>query len=157
MQEFLANATQKSSEDLTTAFQRIPEDKRNWSPDTKARTALNQFAECVLLSGYTAELITAHTMGDGVPAERDAFMEYYSREQARVMAQDMEQIQAHFGANISKVTAAIRAVSDDALSTEVALPWKSMRVSEIIAYPSWNMNYHEGQINYIASILGCLD
>jgi hypothetical protein len=31
-----------------------------------------------------------------------------------------------------------------------------MTLANIIAYPYWNMSYHEGQVNYIASMLGCL-
>jgi hypothetical protein len=31
-----------------------------------------------------------------------------------------------------------------------------MTPAQMITYPHWNMTYHEGQINYIASILGCL-
>ncbi len=31
-----------------------------------------------------------------------------------------------------------------------------MTVAQIASYPYWNMCYHEGQINYIASMLGCL-
>jgi len=30
-------------------------------------------------------------------------------------------------------------------------------LAEVMAYPYWNMSYHQGQINYIASLLGCLD
>ena len=31
-----------------------------------------------------------------------------------------------------------------------------MTLAQVIAYPHWNMSYHEGQINYIASMLGLL-
>ena len=57
MQEFLATATQKQAENLIAAFERLPEDKRGWKPDEKARSASNQFAECALLAGYTAALL----------------------------------------------------------------------------------------------------
>jgi hypothetical protein len=36
------------------------------------------------------------------------------------------------------------------------MPWGPMTVSQILGYPFWNMCYHEGQINYIASMLGTL-
>ena len=41
LQEFLATATQKAADDLDAAFLRLPEEKRAWSPDGKARTALD--------------------------------------------------------------------------------------------------------------------
>jgi hypothetical protein len=150
VQAFLADAAQKASVDLTTAFLRIPEGKRNWSPDSKARTALDQFAECVLLNGYTAETITTHQMAVGR-------MQNYPGEKTEVMAQNWEQIHAQFQSNTSKVVAAVRAVSEEDMSVEVLMPWGSMTIAQIITYPHWNMTYHEGQINYIASLLGCLE
>lgn len=150
IQDFLADATQKASADLTTAFLRIPEDKRNWSPDSKARTALDQFAECVLLNGHTAEVIVTHQMAAGS-------VDNHSQEKTAVMAQDWAQIYAQFQANTSKVVAAIRAVSEDDMDAVIPMPWGSMTIAQMITYPHWNMTYHEGQINYIASILGCLE
>ncbi len=150
IQDFLADATQKASADLTTSFLRIPEEKRDWSPDTKARTALDQFAECVLLNGYTAETITTQQMAAGR-------MENFTREKAEVMAKDWKQIQAQFQVNTAQIVAAIRAVSEEDMSAVISMPWGPMTVAEMIAYPHWNMTYHEGQINYIASILGCLE
>ncbi len=38
----------------------------------------------------------------------------------------------------------------------IPMPWGPMTVAQMITSPHWNMTYHEGQINYIASILGCL-
>lgn len=150
IQGFLADAAQKASVDLTTAFLRLPEEKRNWRPDEKARTALDQFAECVLLNGYTAETISTRQMAVGS-------MENYPREKTEVMAQDWEQIHARFQSNTAKVVAAIRAVSEEDMEAAVSMPWGPMTVAQIITYPHWNMTYHEGQINYLASILGCLE
>lgn len=150
IQDFLADAAQKASVDLTTAFLRIPQDKRNWSPDSKARTASDLVAECALLNGYTAVMIATHQLADGA-------MENYPREKTDLIAQGWEQIQAQLQANTAKIAAAIRAVSDDDIDVVTAMPWGSMTVAQMMSFPHWNMTYHEGQINYIASILGCLE
>ena len=51
----------------------------------------------------------------------------------------------------------IKDVTDEELGVQVDMPWGPMAMAQIIAYPFWNMCYHEGQINYITSMLGCLD
>ena len=150
VQDFLADATLKASKDLTTAFLRLPEDKRDWSPDGKARTALDQYAECALLCGYTAETIATRQVAAGS-------MENFPREKTELKAQDWEQIHALFQANAAKVVSAIRAVTEEGMGAEVSTPWRPMTVGQIVAYPQWNLTYHEGQINYVASLLGCLE
>ncbi len=73
------------------------------------------------------------------------------------LAQNWESLRALLQTNTDRVIAAIRAVPGDALNDEVAMPWGTQTMAQIIAYPYWNMTYHEGQINYIASLLGCLE
>jgi hypothetical protein len=51
---------------------------------------------------------------------------------------------------------AIQSVPEGDLGLEIAMPWGPVTVAQMISYPYWNMSYHEGQINYIASMLGCL-
>jgi len=58
--------------------------------------------------------------------------------------------------NLEKVASVIRSVPDKDLDIELEMPWGKGTIGQIIAYPYWNMSYHEGQINYIASILGVL-
>jgi uncharacterized damage-inducible protein DinB len=150
LQEFLATATQKAADDLATAFLRLPEEERAWSPDGKARTALDQVAECALLNGYTADLIRTRAWpGSGFAG--------YEHARAEAMAQGWEALRALLQENTARVIAALRAVPEDALPVEIAMPWGAQTMAEIIAYPYWNMTYHQGQINYLASMLGCLD
>ncbi len=149
IQEHLADATLKAASDLTAVFLRLPEDKRDWSPDEKARTALDQFAECAILCGYTAETITTKQLADGA-------MENFFTDKTELKTRDWEQVHALFQANVTQVTDAIRAVSEDDMGVEIAMPWGPMTLAQMITYPHWNLTYHEGQINYIASILGCL-
>jgi len=42
---------------------------------------------------------------------------------------------------------------DEMLSAEMLSPWGPMAMTEIVSYPYWNMTYHLGQINFIASVL----
>lgn len=99
---------------------------------------------------YTADLIETRKWPTG------GFDEYLRTKDA-ALAQNWESLRALLQANTDRVIAAIRAVPGDALNDEVAMLWGTQTMAQIIAYPYWNMTYHEGQINYIASLLGCLE
>lgn len=161
LQEFLAAATSKAHAELVTAFLRLPEDKRVWSPGGTARTALDQVAECAVLNGYTADLI--RTRQWSISGFDD-----YQQEKTTAIAAGWDAIQARLEDATQRVVDVIRAVPDGAFGGPISMPyralgdpiptpWGSQPLAEILAYPYWNMSYHQGQINYIASILGCLD
>lgn len=149
LQEFLATGTQKAADDLTEAALRVPEDKRAWRPEDKGRSVLDQVAECALLCGYTADLLQSRvwTMDD---------FSVYMREKDEAV-KDWDKLKALLQENAKRVIAAIRAVPDADLGDEIQMPWTKQTLAEIVAYSYWNMTYHQGQINYIASMLGCLD
>jgi len=149
LQTFLAQATQKAADDLKAAVLRVPEDKREWSPLDKARTALDQAAECAILTGSTADLIAARVWSMG-----SDFSEFLK--QKAELARDWDAIQTLLQQNTERVIEAIRAVPEEDLENIIDMPWGPMTLANIMAYPYWNMSYHEGQVNYIASMLGCL-
>lgn len=150
LKEFLIRSIPKATEDLVAAFLRLPEDKRAWSPMGTARTALDQMAEVALLNGATADVIAAKkwTMGDD-------FAEYERNKQEA--AKDWTSLKAMLDANTQKVVAVIADLSDDDLEVMIDAPWGPMSLAQSASYPYWNSCYHEGQINYLASMLGCLD
>lgn len=146
LQEFLAGATKKAAADLEAALLRLPEDKRGWSPKGSARTALDQCAECAILNGSTAELIQSRTW--------KADFDFAAFERSKnELAQDWPALKALLDENTAKVVAAIRAVPDEDLNVAIETPFGMMTLTQILSYPFWNMSYHEGQINYIASLL----
>ena len=149
-QEFVATTTQKVAADLEEAFLRIPVEKRNWVPQGESRTAIDQLAEIAMLNGSTADLIRTKTFA------ADFDMKQYIAAKTQ-LTQNPDAVLALFHENTPKVVAAIREVADADLNIAVPMPWGTMTLTQIIGYPLWNMSYHEGQINYIASMLGCLD
>jgi hypothetical protein len=150
LQDFLADSALKAAQDLKTALHRLPEDKRNWAPADSSRSALDQFAECAMLNGQTMEVVTRKAWFE------DFDFQEYLRAKAELV-KNPEAIEKLLDENTEKAAGIIRAVPDEDLEVEIQMPWRSMKISEILAYPYWNMSYHEGQINYIASILGCLE
>lgn len=149
LQTFLASATQKAAQDVQAAVLRVPEDKRAWQPMDQSRSALDQAAEIALLTGYTADLVKngKWTMGEDFSAFVQAKAE---------LVKDWPGLQELMKTNVAKMVAVLQEVPDSDLDNAIDMPWGPMKLSQIIAYPYWNMTYHEGQINYIASMLGTL-
>ncbi len=148
-QNFLATTTQKAAADLMEAFLALPEEKRNWSPVEGARTALNLVAECALINGYTAELIQDHRW------PLDDSGSDLQQKMNELMAKGWDAMAALLKDNTERLAAALRAVPDEALETEITIQWGKLPLIGYMAYPNWNLAYHLGQINYITSMLGC--
>lgn len=149
LQQFLAEATQTAAKDLETALFRLPEDKRNWSSMGDARSAMDMVAECAILSDPT-EIVTSRSF----PSNFDfgAF-----GQQKTELAKDWNAVKALLTRNVENAVATIRSIPEEDLGIEIDMPWGKMTIAQIISYPYWNMSYHEAQINYIASMLGCLE
>jgi len=148
LQEVLAASTQKAADELTKAFLNLPEDKRDWSPDAKARTAMDQMAECAVLNGYTADLIKTKVWpSTGYPA--------FAAEKER-LSTSWDILHAMLEENTEKLIETIKSVPDADLEIVIEIPWGSRTMPDTLSYSQWNMTYHLGQINYIASMLGVL-
>ena len=145
-QSFLAAATEKAAADLAKAFVALPEAQRLWQPAESARSAMDQVAECALLTGYMANLLHTRQWPDG---QFDLFFD----EKADLVAQGWQEIHPRLVESASRVAAVIAALTEDDLAVEIETPWQTQAVAGWMTYPHWNMTYHEGQINYIASLL----
>lgn len=146
LQTFLAESTVKAAKDLVDAYLRLPEDKRAWKPADNSRTALDQMAECAILNGYTASLITTRAWPvDGY--------ETFLRSKEGAAALSWERLNALLEENTQNVAEIIRAFPDAETSAKISLPWGESTLAEVLAFPYWNMTYHLGQINYIGSLL----
>ena len=150
LQIFLAASALKAAADLETALLRLPADKRHWSAGGTARSALDMAAELALLNGTTAQTIAEHRF----PANFDFAL--YARDKTE-LAHDWPALKTLLEENTSRVAEVIRAVPDEDLEIEVQMPWGAMTLTQLMSYPGWNASYHEGQINFIASMLGCLE
>lgn len=105
-------------------------------------------AEVAILNGTTADTLQNRAFGDfdwsGYALQKEE------------LAQDWLALKSLLDANTSRVVEVIRALPDEALTVEVQMPWGAMTLTQLASYPYWNARYHEGQINFIASLLGRL-
>ena len=147
LQSFFAEATEKAADALIKAYQQLPEDKRAWSPQPGARTANDQIAECALINSYMPQTIEARFLAPSV-------MGTFSQEKAALEGLPWEQLEAALLESTRNTAAAIQAVPDEDLDVSIDLPWGPMPMAEVIANSYWNMSYHQGQITYMASLLG---
>ena len=72
--------------------------------------------------------------------------------QSKTATGDLNDLRELLEANTQRVAAVIRATPDDAMGVKIDTPYGVMTIAQSIAYPYWNMSYHQGQINYIASL-----
>ena len=149
LQEYLAKATPEIAKELEDAFLRIPEDKRGWSPMGTARTALDLIAECAILNDIS-DMVATHKFPE------DFDFAKFGRAKAE-LAKDWNALRAQLHKSTSRAVDAIRTVPDGDLGIEIPMPWGPVTVAQMISYPYWNMSYHTGQLNYLASMLGCLE
>lgn len=150
MQNFLADATVKAARELEEALLRLPDEKRDWKPGQQARSALDQVAECAIMSAATIDMIHTHRF-----PEESAHLQF--QEQISSLCADQPSLQKLLHENAARVAEAIRVVPGEDLAISIEMPWGPLTVAEVISYPYWNMTYHTGQVNYIASLLGLLD
>ena len=146
LQTFLASATENTKNDLVAALLSLPEDKRAWSPADIARTAVDVIAECAMNNGFTADIVEKRSM----PFHNQ---EDYLKQKADLVATGFDAVKALLDSNTERMVGVILAFPDSDLTNDLDLPWGKSTLAEILAYPYWNMAYHEGQVNYIASLL----
>ena len=142
IQSYISKATTKAANDLITAVENLPEDKRGWSPLGKGRSALDQAAECAILNASTVQMLQSKSF----PTEFN-----YEELKARKaeLAKDWSAVKELLLSNTALAISAIEAVPDSDLDVEVPMPWGTYTIGSIMSYPYWNMSYHEGQTNYI--------
>lgn len=146
IQDYAARTLEKGADDLIQAALRLPEDKQEWQPLDRGRTALNQMAECAFLNGLFTTVVEQR-------AWSDLDREQMARERAALNT--LDKAVATLRQNTARLAAAVRATPDEALGMTIALPPSlrgSRSLAECFLLPFWNMSYHEGQINYIASV-----
>lgn len=121
-------------------------DKAQWSPLDKGRTALHQVGECALITGMTAKLIEAKAMP---PVDMSGFGKAIEE-----IATSPESVLAVLATNTDALCAAVATMTEADGGISVTMPWgQSMTLTEVAMLTYWNNTYHEGQINYIATLL----
>jgi uncharacterized damage-inducible protein DinB len=149
IQSHLAKVTNKAAKDLVTAYLALPEEKRDWKPAETSRSALDQVAECAVANDMAIKLLQTRVFSQELYGS-------FMQEKAAAQALEWEQLHALLEESTGRFVAYMEAIPDSDLDIELDLPWGKSTIAEILSYTQWNLAYHQGQINYIASLLGTL-
>ncbi len=143
--ELLAHRSESAVESLLRAFSFIPKEKRDWKPADPSRNAL----EILNHAAYWTLYFTRILRGEGPwPVSEE---EWPRSTQA---TQDGEKAQRLAEEGGKEFVEAVKKLSPEDLKREVELPWGKETFGQVIWDNYWHLSYHEGQLNYLQTMLG---
>ncbi len=147
IQSFAADANAKVIEGLKRTLVATPADKLEWSVLDTGRSALNQGAECVLISNFVAVLLNTQSCP-----------EFSDEAYAAGLAEfdTLEKVLTGLDNASAVVSKAILEFPADKLESTIVLPWfpEPQTFAEIMFIAYWNNTYHMGQVNFIQTLFG---
>jgi hypothetical protein len=150
-QDYIIDSIQRAYDGAFKSAKAVPADKLTWKPLDLGRSALDQLQELAQAPGYVTGTIKGEPQAGHDP---ETWEKLLAERQAWTTIEACEQEAAK---NLGVLFDAIRNCSDERLKETVWLPYDGGRdftIQEIVEYPRWNANYHEGQIGYIQTLYG---
>lgn len=145
--ELLCYLTDKQVDSLFTAARSVPADKLDWKPAPGARSALDQVQE----AATAIDKFWSAYESKKVEWDQEAFNTWQAERGKLTSLDELERICKE---QTKRLTDFIRKTNEDDLSLPVSMPFPGdFKFADILAYHYWNCSYHEGQINYIVSML----
>ena len=143
--EALTHRSRSAVESFLKAFSFLPEDKRQWKPADTSRTALEILSHATYWTLYFTRILR----GEGPLQVSEE--EWLGSTQA---IQDMEKAQKLAEESGKEFVKAVRKLSAEDLEREVELPWGRETLAKVVWDNYWHLGYHEGQLNYLQTMLG---
>lgn len=158
-QDYIVDATRKAFENAFKVARHVSPEKVAWSPLDEGRSVLSILQELTKCPDWAYDLLGksaedfAKAMAD--PSSQQKTMEDYNKEKE---AWTTVEICYQSGkAKLEQYLEFVAKFPDDKLKETKWLPYDGGRdftAAEQMAYPLWNFQYHEGQINYIETLYG---
>ena len=146
-QELLIHLTEGQMKSLFRAARSLPADKLAWKPAPGARSALDQLQEVATALDQFWAIYTERKI-DFDEAKFAKWVEDRSK------ITSLDELERLTNEGTKKLCDFIRTVPDSAWTEPVQLPFPGeFTMADVLAYHYWNASYHEGQINYIGSLL----
>ncbi len=139
--------TRNQTTRLVNDLKAIPAEKQNVSLGGTARAPLNIVAECGMVNGFVAAFLATGTAPERPSGEaRDTFLASFDTE---------EKALTYFAAQTEALIAAFHGLSEETLAeTTSELFGRPMTRLAVAELPAIHMSYHDGQLNFIHSLLG---
>lgn len=145
--ELLIHLTERQVDSLFRAARSLPEDKLDWKPAPDSRSALNQLQEVATAIDRFWKAQTDRKI-EWSPEDYQNWMEERSK------ITNLDDLERRTRESIQRWKTFVEGVSEGDLPQPVELPFPgSFTLADVLVYHYWNMSYHEGQINYIRSLL----
>jgi len=132
--------TQEAHRHLLTGLKYIADDKLDWVPMGSAKTPRQIALECATAYKLTGQLIRGE-MPEWAPPDPAA---YPTR----------ESVVAALDAALADLFSTLDALTSEQLAEKRQAPWGETTVGETIWMAFWHSVYHDGQLNYIQTLLG---
>lgn len=117
-----------------------------WSPLDKGRTAVDQVAECALITDWVAQTLEDYAL---------APMDWEGYGAAKSALDTPEKALAALKPATERCIAALGQLPAEKTGDVVELPWgEKYTLGELANIVWWNNTYHNGQICYIQTLLG---
>ena len=146
-QQTLARMTRTSAEALSRAALELG-DKISWRPLDRGRSALDQIVECGGFAGIGAHLFETGALPPMNPEAMEQMRRQYDTpEKALALLRD----------GAERFAQRIETATPDQLQQRVTLPFgggMEKSLAEVALMNYWNTVYHEGQVNYIQTLVG---
>lgn len=151
IREYLISISARGLENLFRAARALPGDKLDWKPGPGARSALDQLQEIATVMPIFVESMKAREVRFD-PEKTAAWL----AERAKIT--DLDELERLSREGVAMYHEFVRGLSDEDFEDPVKMDFPGeWKIADMANYHPWNMGYHEGQINYIASILAEAD
>jgi uncharacterized damage-inducible protein DinB len=144
----LARMMERQLEKFLMTVKMVPADKLTWAPKEGMRSALDQFQEVATVIGDHWSVFLDRKM----EMNQDSVAAWILRRSALT---DLESLEKRLREDTQKLVDYTLGLADSDLLLTVEMPVPGdFRVADLIQLHTWNMSYHEGQINSILHYLG---
>ena len=145
--ELLIHLTRGQIKETFDAARELPTDRLDWKPAPEARSALDQLQELATAMEFHWDVYVTRKV--------EWSQEKSERWQAyRSQFTDIDELENMAKAGAERLAAFLATFDpvDYAAPVEFPIPGE-FNMADCLAYHYWNATYHNGQINYIASLL----
>lgn len=147
----MIEVTEQAKREAFQAARKVPADKVDWSPLEEGRSVLNQCRELAMCPTWAKSIIN----NEPQPEWNEATMEKMKEEQAQWKSVDDCEVECD--RRLAELYDLYRNMPDARLEESRWLPYdggRDFKMPEMMDYPRWNFNYHQGQISYIQTLYG---
>ena len=151
--DLILNLMQNGEQSLIRTFQAVPDDKLNWAPLDKGRTALDAFAEAAQI----CQMVTGLVQSKG---EQKPSPQMFAQMKAERASWTKDDALAAMNTNAAALYTAIGVLSEDELAMPVTMP---MGGGMTMPLGAWVMMAYRAfiarfaQINYIQTLYGDME